>query len=390
MVKHENKYINDIATYLALAFFVWFPFHMVNHTLVYFTMEMFGLYGLLTIKDKNGYSDVFFKGYLFIICWCAIVTIFSPNLKLSLKCTTQWTLPILMFLGLRNFDVKIYIRKYIWISIVITLMQSIVLYIYFHYGLPGVFKNDFFGLMYYLNWEWTGKVFSSTIALCLIICALFVIENKRSRNTLIIVNIIAGSISNDRMFFFSLALMIVVYLFIRFKRLIPFSLSILIVPFGFLVLFISGYILNYIIGVNLNIMARFAVYAYWLPKLFISPIYGVGVGIPSLHYYLQKFPVPEKLLRVDVGMTSHAHNVFLDIALTQGFVGLAIFIGFLILIIVKSIRNTTNPDRFMVLYMIIAIFSKFMVDDRFDGHNMITFWFFIIISYIISCRKKKV
>lgn len=376
---------------IILAFFIILPFEMINHSLVYSLMELFFILSAINYSSqfKKIIKDPFFKGYLLIIMWCLIVTALSPVAKQSFKSTTQWFLPLLMiFPFYTQINLRAILRRYLWLPSLIILFQSIVLFIYFKFGIGVIDNSNYLSFIYYLNWEWTGKVYSSTLSLCLIVLICACEDNKIWRNSLCFINLVSGLLSYDRAFIFSLTILGLIALYLKNKHCISKTIKWIAVFGSIIAIVLLFYIVEHILNIDLHIVQRLAVYTYWLPKLFISPIHGVGVGIPSLQYYLQLYPVPQSLLEVDIGMKTHAHNLLLDIALTQGFVGVLIFVFVLIYLIWNTLQNRVNPLRYTFLYMIVVIFSKFMVDDRFEAHMMIVFWFFLLSAYLLSINKE--
>lgn len=390
MIKNKNLNRNFQADQLIiLAFLIIMPFEMVNHSLIYTLMELLFVNSAFMFYKQfpRAANDIFFKGYLLIVVWCLIVTCLSPVAKQSFKSTTQWFLPLLMFFPF-YLQTNLYaiLRRYLWLPTLILFLQSVVLFIYFKMGAHVITDNSVLNFLYFLNWEWTGKVYTSTIVLCLIVLTCSVIDNKLIRNILCGVNLASGILCYDRAFIFSLLILILLFIYLKIKHKISVLTHIGAIIGAIAVIGLSFFVVHNVLKLNLHIIERFAVYDYWLPKLLISPIHGVGVGIPSLQYYLLNYPVPQHLLDIDIGMKTHAHNVFLDIALTQGFVGLLIFVSFIGLLLCNTIRNRINPLRYTFLFMVVAVFSKFMVDDRFEAHMMIVFWFFLLSSYTLSLR----
>lgn len=388
---HFKTYNIGLSQLTILAFFIILPFEMVNHSIVYSLMELFFVFSAIRCYQQFGnvIKDPFFKCYLLVIVWCLIVTLLSPIYKQSLKSSTQWFLPLLMIFPLYTEDnLRAILRRYLWIPTIIVFIQSIVLFIYFKFGIDAIEKYTWLSMLYYLNWEWTGKVYSSTLSLCFIVLIYACIDNKFQRNILCLLNIVSGFLSCDRAFFFSLLILVMLAIYLRNRDRISKLIKISIVLGALFTIILSFLVVEYFLKIDLHVSQRFAVYTYWLPKLLISPIHGVGVGIPSLQYYLQLYPVPQNLLAIDIGMKTHAHNILLDVALTQGFVGAIIFISIFIYLVSVTLKNKQNPLCNSFIYMVTVIFSKFMVDDRFEAHMMIVFWFFLLSAYILSIDKK--
>ena len=375
---------------LILSFFIVFPFEMVNHSLVYLLLELLVLNAILSSGRmvKQALSDTFFRRYLLIVLWCLIVTLLSPIWKISLKGSSEWVLPLLMFLGLYSInDLKGILARYLWIPTLIVLAQSVVIFIYFKFGVEVIDRYNFLRFMYFINWEWPGKVYSSTISLCLIVLICTCCQNKISKMTLCSINIIAGIISYNRAFVFSLILMVLLYLYLNISSDKVNRVKNKLIICAGIILASLVFIVNSLLGINLHIIERIAVYDYWLPKLWLSPFYGIGVGLNSLQYYLKIYPIPEYLFKIDDGMRVHSHNLFIDLALTQGFIGLVIFLWCIGTLIYSTVCSSSAKLRYTFLFMVVAIFSKFMFDDVFEGHKLAVFWFFLIVGYLISMPR---
>jgi hypothetical protein len=383
----NQKFVNYLLYTAIVGLFISLNFQTVNHQFIYISCEMIALFGIARINRKWLKSDVFIRYYSFIIVWCIIVTLNSPVIKTSFKGLTHWLLPILLYVGLYSVDdLRERIIKILWVPTLIAFVQSVVLFQYFHYGLESVQNNMLSNFFYFVNDEWPGKVFTSTINLCFIIFALSFIKHKTYRHTIVVINFLSGILTYDRAFFFSSVLVLLLYFFLeKYKPTRKLMITCFLSVIG-LIFFMA--VSLHLLGIDLHYKERFAVYDYWLPKLLISPIFGTGVELKSLQYILLNYPIPQKLLEIDKGMLYHSHNMFIDIALTQGFVGLFLFI----LLIYKMNQNViclNGRYRFTALYVCMAIFTKFMVDDRFDSHNMIVFWFFILSAYVIGQRELK-
>jgi hypothetical protein len=372
---------------LILSFFIVFPFEMVNHSLVYSLMELLVLNSVFFSGTvlKFALRDIFFRSYLIVILWCLVVTLLSPVPKVSLKGSSEWTLPLLMFLGLYSIsDLQNILARYLWIPTLIVLVQSIVLFIYFKFGLAVIDNHNVLRFIYFLNWEWPGKVYSSTISLCLIVLICVCCKNKMTKISLCAINVVAGIISYNRAFVFSLILMALLYLYLNIRSEKINRIKNKLIIFAVIVFIALIFIANNLLGINLHIIERVAVYDYWLPKLWLSPFYGIGVGLNSLQYYLKIYPIPGYLFSIDEGMRVHSHNLFIDIALTQGFIGLGVFLWCIGTLIYVTIRSSNAKQRYTFLFMVVAIFSKFMFDDVIEGHKLVVFWFFLIVAYLIS------
>jgi O-antigen ligase len=74
----------------------------------------------------------------------------------------------------------------------------------------------------------------------------------------------------------------------------------------------------------------------------------------------------------------HAHNVFLDVAVQLGFVGLAVFVALLATLAAAHARLLASPRAaplgLLGLIVIAGFVTKNLTDDFFHRHNAQVFW----------------
>ncbi len=308
----------------------------------------------------------------------------------SLLSLRYWLLPFFVYVALYDYDILPLIKKYIWIPSIFLFLDDIVLFIYWHSnGASPLIKTHLYQLGYYLMGDIFYKVYTSTVIICILIFIWFYIEKSIYKTSLIILNLISGILSYDRMFIISLLIVILSYIFLEKLK---FSLKKMI-----LFLFITSITISVItlflilIGMDLHINDRLGIYSYWLPKVLVSPIIGVGVGKNCLQtFFLTHYPPSAQLLAEHSALQWTSHNFFLDLLLTQGIVGLVIYLLALYKITYTSFQYAIYNNikyKFVTFYIIIGIFSKFLVDNSMDDRPILVFWFFIICSYLINKNK---
>lgn len=376
-------------SYILLLFFVAFPFIDSSGFLSYLPFEVLTFLYINDFFSKKQYRDVFFKYYMLLIIWATIVSILSVDRHLSFIALRYWLIPLFVYVSLVNSDIRTIFCRYVWFPTILLFIINLVLFMWwFSEGSKSLFVS--YPVLSYLllfSGDWFVKIYTSTVVLCILIAIFFILSPSRNRTILLLVNLVSAFLSYDRAFWFSLLVIIVLYIMLEKVKmsLRAFIYTVLVGVFALLVLAVFMYLLK----MDLHVKERLATYSYWISMLKISPIYGVGVGRDSLHYYVVNYPIPESILQTNPFTPFTSHNFFLDLILTQGIIGLILFIVFLYKIITASIKQSTNVKfKYMSLYMVIAIFSKFLVDNQFDNRKIFIFCFFILCGYLLSVKNK--
>lgn len=123
--------------------------------------------------------------------------------------------------------------------------------------------------------------------------------------------------------------------------------------------------------------------------------YIIGSGVKSFIYECIKLPNDKN----SISCNNHPHNIYLEILVNLGFVGISLFIIFLILTInriVKSLlkKNINNIQK-ITLILFLTFFISELIPLRsygsiFQVNNGSIFWFFLgLVSYINNFTIKK-
>lgn len=367
-------------------FFMCVPLVDISGQISYLPFEIISLLYIKDfIADKN-YKDDFIIWYSLVFVCGIVVTILSVNPHRSYLSLRYWFIPFLVYVTLSKINIRKVFSFYIWIPTILFLLENIILFIYWSKFSYLFNEYPILNSIMVSFGDWPAKIYTSTVVLCMIIGIYFLMAKSKNRSALLLVNFISAFLSYDRAFWFSLLLIILFYLMLE-KLKLSFSNVIKFIC----VLIISMVVLSlimHLIGMDLHYKERFATYEYWLSIVRVSPIYGIGVGRDILYYYVDNYPIPNNILETNPFTKYTSHNFFLDLLVTQGFIGLIIFIIALCKINLSAIRNCVNVKyKYVSVYMTIAVFSKFLVDNQFDNRRLAVFWFFIIMGYLCSRRK---
>lgn len=378
-----------IAINILFLFFVAFPFVEGTSSLSYVSFEILTVLYISNFFAQKQYQDVFFKYYMFLVIWATLVSIFSVDRHLSFIILRYWLIPLFVYISLVNLDIKTIFCRYVWIPTALLFVINLLLFMWwFSEESKSLFVSyPVLSSLLLFSGDWFVKIYTSTVVLCLLIAIFFILEPSKNRTILLIVNLMSAFLSYDRAFWFSLLVIIVLYMMLE-KVKISLKTFISTCVMGLLALVILVVIM-YLLKMDLHVKERLATYSYWISMLKISPIYGVGIGRDSLHYYVVHYPVPENILQANPFTPYTSHNFFLDLVLTQGVIGLIVFMVFLYKVVRASINQCVNAKfKYMSLYMVIAIFSKFLVDNQFDNRKIFVFCFFILCGYLLSVKNK--
>lgn len=378
---------NSLQFLSVIVFLVLLTFIDRTHQASYILFQVVAVLNLFLLPRKKIFCDKFFIYYGLVLCWGIVVTILSPVAHDSFIALRYWLLPLVLFVALYDADLISILKKSLWVPSVLLLIANIVLFMYWTsngavYSSTGVVYQK----LYYLIGDWTSKIYTSTVVLCILVFVWFYLEKSIHRNILIIMNLISGLLSYDRMFWFSLAIILICYYFLEKIKLSFCKIIFLLVSIIISIVLIA--LLLHYIGMDLHYKERFATYQYWFSVVHVSPVVGIGVGRDSLqHFYGHFYPVSAELIARNPFTPYTSHNFFLDLQVSQGVIGLLIYMIMLTKINITSYKNAivkNNKYEFVTLYITLAIFTKFLVDNQLDNRKVLVFWFFIVASYLIN------
>ena len=135
---------------------------------------------------------------------------------------------------------------------------------------------------------------------------------------------------------------------------------------------------------------------YHAAYLVFSKNYFIGSGVKSFIYECTQLSSNIE----NISCNNHPHNLYLEILVNLGIVGMSIFIIFLFFLINKIIKNllknNINTNQKIILIIFLTIFIAELIPIRsygsiFQTNNGSIFWFFLgLISYINNVSIKKI
>jgi O-antigen ligase len=135
---------------------------------------------------------------------------------------------------------------------------------------------------------------------------------------------------------------------------------------------------------------------YHAAYLVFSKNYFIGSGVKSFIYECTQLSSNIE----NISCNNHPHNLYLEILVNLGIVGMSIFIIFLFFLINKIIKNllknNINTNQKVILIIFLTIFIAELIPIRsygsiFQTNNGSIFWFFLgLISYINNFSIKKI
>lgn len=122
----------------------------------------------------------------------------------------------------------------------------------------------------------------------------------------------------------------------------------------------------------------------------------IGSGLKSFLFECSKI---NKFKEKNLRCSTHPHNIYLEILVSQGFIGISVFFIFIIILIIKSYVNfisskINNKDKLIrILFFLILILELFpfrSYGSIFTTVNGSLFWFMLAITSPCYYLKKKI
>lgn len=122
----------------------------------------------------------------------------------------------------------------------------------------------------------------------------------------------------------------------------------------------------------------------------------IGSGLKSFLFECSKI---RKFKEKNLRCSTHPHNIYLEILVSQGFIGISVFFIFIIILIIKSYVNfisskINNKDKLIrILFFLILILELFpfrSYGSIFTTVNGSLFWFMLAITSPCYYLKKKI
>ena len=145
------------------------------------------------------------------------------------------------------------------------------------------------------------------------------------------------------------------------------------------------------VGASLTHNERFELWAFWLNKAMEHPWLGIGFGrdLPrDLFFHLK----PENWHPMQF---AHAHNVFVDVLVQMGFVGLACFVLMLCGLCALFMRHLRSPLQTGVaalagISLVLGMLSKNLSDDFYTRTPLFMFWMLlgVMLAQIDKASRK--
>lgn len=319
---------------------------------------------------------------------------------------------------------------------IITLLSSVLLS--FDIFLQHLIGHDIFGFKPFEG-RYNGFFEHEAIAgsyiqkhLCLSLLSLFLIDFKKITKIFLItliINVLGLGIllSLDRMPFIIFILIIVILFFLMRNYRIIFFFNLIIISLLFLSLFknyevISSRYQYFSRDININKIIDIP----YINKIIKSPEniieeksknnnlfhgdysklyraaylvflknYIIGSGVKSFIYECIKLPHDKN----SISCNNHPHNLYLEILVNLGLLGMSIFIIFLFLIINKIVKSLFEKNINGIQRITLILFLTFFIAELlplrsygsiFQTNNGSIFWFFLgLVSYINNFMIKK-
>lgn len=202
-----------------------------------------------------------------------------------------------------------------------------------------------------------------------------------------------GLISGNRMFWVVLFAILLPFIFfyysLNLKKVILLGLSallIMLVPLYFIYIWRGGDGGFEGFGNMFSRDARLVIWSYWISLAWKAPWIGIGFGRGVLNY-LYGGSVPSEFLAIDRNIIQHGHNIFLDVFVQLGIVGLLIYGALIVSLLSKIYKGFMNSgmDIFWAapFLSLFAILLKNQTDDFMIFTTPVAVMFFLgmVLAY---------
>lgn len=257
-----------------------------------------------------------------------------------------------------------------------------------------LFKNQV------ISYYYSGVGISSTLALIVIPFWLGLLRNS---NVLwrwiatwhVLMLLAVGWISGNRMFWVVLLVVFLIFIFLYYslniKKMFLLGLAgllLALMPLYFIYLGRSGAGGGFQGFGNMFVHdARFVIWDYWLSLAWKMPWLGIGFGRGVLNYFYGGL-VPSELLAIDRNIVQHGHNIFLDVFVQLGFVGLLIYSFLVVALLCKVYRyfRSSHMDMFWAapFLSVLAVLLKNQTDDFLIFATPVATMFFLGMALAYS------
>lgn len=134
---------------------------------------------------------------------------------------------------------------------------------------------------------------------------------------------------------------------------------------------------------------RFEMWRFWLARIPEHPWLGIGFGydLPRLVF------LPVKPAHWHELLFAHAHNVFIDIAIRLGLLGLAVFVAAVVALALRFRRALRDPARrpalagIAGLALLAGMLSKNLTDDFLTRGPLFAFW--LLIGLLLGTLQRE-
>lgn len=230
-----------------------------------------------------------------------------------------------------------------------------------------------------LSYYYSGVGISSTLALLVLPFWLGLLQGSKGRwrwiaTGHILLLLAVGLISANRMFW--VVLLAILMLFAALYYSLSLKKTLLLGVAGLLLALIPLYfIFQWRLGGEGSLAgfgnmftrdARFVIWHYWLSLAWHSPWFGIGFGRGILNYFYGG-AVPAELLAIDENIKQHGHNVFINVFVQLGIVGLLLYGLLFVTVLARTYKGFigSRMDMFWAapFLSLLAVLLKNQTDD---------------------------
>lgn len=378
MFKRKIKQKDIIAFILCFSFIPVYAFQLVIGSNGYLVLQIISILyiSVKVIEEGKILNYRLFICFFVLMIWMAICSAINSltvwNSFYYVGRVAFWFLVNAWYLTNGSLRLLRICRKYVTALAVITLIQQLVA--------PGVFgyvQGSLNARNFFISDNYLGYYLISLIALCFVLD--FIEYDKIQYNTYLVMGICIASIVQAWAVKNVIGVFLVVFyvLFIYKKkvarffgpRLLIFGFSIFLIGMVFFNMHAIFYnIASNVFGKGQSFSVRFYVWEQALRNIQASPI--IGYGIPD-----------GARLQLQYNYAGHArssHNLFIEIVLEGGIVGLCLYIIPIIVCLVNNERKYKGKNRYEFLFLLFEVFVFFSM-EMFSGSIYFPFYYMPVI-----------
>lgn len=378
---------NQIYYILSIMYFLFAFYFIGKGSIIVDTIIMFLSFVSIIIKSLK-YNIVINKVSIYIflfISYFSVTVLWGQNIYYSIYMYIPFLSATIFALSLAlNYSLNERFNI-IYKSLLYTMILSLICIIFIpSIGLSSSYGNYWRGVFDFKNKFGSFLVFMVTFSLIKI----FIRKEQILMNTIVCIIAIICSIFSKSSG--SISLIIVVTCFIAYllikrnviNRNLKVLLTILLIAFAIITIMIVPYFIVNIFDKDLTFTGRTLIWQTVIYYCYDNIIFGYGFS----HFRIPNSSIQLQVSNILNQQLFSTHNGFLDILLSSGIVGLALFLSVLISIL-KSFKQYKGIEKESLKVIFLSLILINMIETRFFTNGSMFYWILLLLFF---CNLKVV